>query len=87
METKTANAKIVQHLMFRLLPVQVILFSVSAVNGIVSGIFATNYIGTIAMTAVGLYYPVSTFLGAVAHMFNTGATILCGQYMGMNRTE
>ena len=39
-----ANAKVVTRLMFRLLPIQVLLMAVGAVNGIVSSFFATNYV-------------------------------------------
>ena len=36
MQASTANAKMVTKLMFRLLPVQILLAAVGAVNGIVS---------------------------------------------------
>ncbi len=44
----------VRKLLFRLLPVQVLLGVVGAVNGFVSGYFATNFVGIEAMSAVGL---------------------------------
>ena len=40
MKEQAANAKMVTKLMFRLLPIQVLLAAVSAVNGIVSSFFA-----------------------------------------------
>ena len=39
---KTANAKMVTKLLFRLLPVQILLAAVGAVNGIVSSFFAIS---------------------------------------------
>ena len=40
-------------LMFRLLPAQILLNAVNAVNGIVSSFFASNYVGVDTMSAVG----------------------------------
>ena len=52
-----ANARMVTRLMFRLLPAQILISAVGAVNGIVSSFFATNYVGIEATGAVGLYAP------------------------------
>ena len=48
---QNANAKMVTKLLFRLLPIQILLAAISAVNGIVSSFFASNYIGVAAMSA------------------------------------
>ena len=74
-------------LMFRLLPVQILLAAVSAVNGIVSSFFASNYVGVNAMSAVGLYSPLSMFINAVSTILVGGSVILCGKYMGENRED
>ena len=74
-------------LMFRLLPSQILLAAVGAVNGIVTGLFASNALGEEAISAVGLYNPLQMFVGAVSAMLVGGATILCGQYMGRNMHE
>lgn len=84
MKGQTANAKIISKLMFRLLPVQILLAVVSAVNGIVSSFFASNYVGISAMSAVGLYTPISTLLTTVSTMLAGGSAILCGKSMGRN---
>ena len=73
--------------MFRLLPMQVLLAAVGAVNGIISGLFASNYIGADAMSAVQLFAPVTQLLSAVNVMLVGGSQILCGQYMGRNQTD
>lgn len=87
MNEPKASAKMITRLFFRLLPVQILLAAVSSVNGIVSSFFATNYVGVDAMSAVGLYGPISTFLGAVSTMLAGGSAILCGKYLGRNEPE
>ena len=77
----------IEKLMFSLLPVQIILAAVSTVNMIVSSYFASNYVGTEAMSAVGLYGPLNMFFGAVATMLVGGSSILCGEYLGQNRQD
>ena len=73
--------------MFRLMPVQIILCASPSVNGIISGLFASNYVGVKAMTAVGLYAPMAQFLGAVGILLLSGSQVLCGKYMGRNEAE
>lgn len=82
---KTANAKMVTKLLFRLLPVQILLAAVGAVNGIVSSFFASNFVGTDAMSAVGLYGPLNMLVTSVGAILVGGSVILCGKYMGQNR--
>ena len=82
-----ANAKMVTKLMFRILPVQVLLAAVGSVNGIVSTFFATNYVGIDAMGAVGLYNPLNLLIGAISIMLVGGSTILCGTYSGKNQLD
>ena len=78
------EAKLTQSVMFRLLPVQILLASVGMVNGIVSSLFAGNFVGVKAMSAVGLYSPVNLALVALTTMLVGGATILCGERIGRN---
>ena len=74
-------------LMFMLLPVQILLAAIGAVNGIVSGYFASNYIGVEAMTAVGIYGPIGMIVTTTATILTGGSSILCGKYMGQNRPD
>ena len=78
------NSEIISKLCFKLLPIQILLAMVNAINGIVSGIFASNSIGEDAMGAVGLYSPISLFVGAAGMMLVGGAQILCGEFKGKN---
>ncbi len=83
----TEDSRLISKLFFRLLPIQILLAAIGAVNGIVSGLFASNYVGSEAMAAVGLYGPVNTFLAAVGVMLMGGSQLLCGKYMGRNERE
>ncbi len=87
MNEHRANTKTLTRLMFRLLPIQVILAAVGAVNGIVSGFFASNYVGIDAMGAVGLYSPIQMLLSAVSLLISGGSVILCGKYLGQNQRK
>ena len=84
MNEQAANAKIVTRLLFRLLPIQIILAAVSSVNGRVSSFFASNYVGSDAMSAVGLFGPINMLVTSIGTMLAGGSVILCGKYMGRN---
>ncbi|MBR2578241.1 MAG: hypothetical protein IKE38_04835, partial [Erysipelotrichaceae bacterium] len=79
--------KIISKLMFRLLPIQVLLAAIGAINGIVSSLFASNFISVDALSAVGLYAPLNMFISAVSTMLVGGATIICGKYIGRNELD
>lgn len=82
--TIRADINLISVLMLRLLPAQVLLAAVGSVNGIVSGIFAGNFVGVGAMSAVGLYAPLNMLMVSVSTVLVGGTVILCGQYMGRN---
>lgn len=83
----SSNIHLVSKLMFRLLPIQILLAAVGSVNGIVSSFFASNYVGVDAMSAVGLYSPVNMFFSSISLILVGGSVILCGKYMGQNQQE
>lgn len=85
--TNRSNMKLTTHLLFRLLPLQIILAMIGSINNIISSLFATNFVGKDAMAAVGLYVPLSMFVYALSTMLVGGATILCGKYMGRDEQE
>ena len=87
MKSQDANAKIVSRLMLRLLPIQILLSMVGAVNGIVSSFFASNYVGIDAMSAVGLFAPIGMLIAACSSLLAGGSTILCGRYLGRNEQD
>ena len=87
MTKETSNTKMLTKLMFRLLPVQILLAAVGSVNGIVSSFFATNFVGVEAMTAVGLYGPIGMLATSLGSILVGGSSILCGKYIGRNEQE
>ena len=84
---QSANAKMVTKLLFRLLPIQVLLAAISAVNGIVSSFFASNYVGVAAMSAVGVYSPLNMLITSISMILVGGSIILCGKFMGQNQQD
>ena len=87
MNKYNANTKMLSKVMLRLLPLQVLLAAVGAVNGIVSSLFATNFVGESAMSAVTLYFPINILISSVGAMMIGGASILCGKYLGRNEQD
>ena len=87
MRNGSSNTTMLTKLMFRLLPVQILLAAVGAVNGIVSSFFAANFVGVAAMSAVGLYGPIGMLATSISTILVGGSAILCGKYMGRNEQE
>ena len=87
MKARDGGMKLLSKLMFRLLPIQILLAAVGAVNGIVSSFFASNYVGIDAMSAVGLYSPINMLINALSTMLQGGSVILCGKAMGQNQRK
>ncbi len=83
----TSDSRMVTMLLFRLLPVQILLAAVGTVNGIVSGLFAGNFVGEAAMSAIALYSPIRLLMNALSALLFGGSTILCGRYLGRNQQE
>lgn len=84
---KSDNAKIISKLYFELLPTQVLLLALAALSGIISTVFASNVIGPIAVSAMGVYNPVYMFLLAISTVILGGAQILCGKFMGRHESK
>ena len=72
-------------LVFRLLPYQILLIVIGAVNGIIDGLYASNIIGAEAMSAIGLYGPINHFLYAAGIVLVSGSQILYGQYLSKEK--
>ena len=87
MAHERTDIKLITRLFFRLLPFQILLAAIAYVNGIVSSLFATNYVSAEAMSAIGLYNPVTMFLQALNSMLMGGSMLLCGEYMGKNQLD
>lgn len=87
MKRATSDYKLLTGLFFRLLPYQVLLLIINAANGIVDSLYASNFVGKTAMSAIGLYAPLTHFLFAVSIMLVSGSQLLVGEAMGKNDTE
>ena len=85
MKRASTDYKLLSGLFFRLLPYQVLLIVINAVNGIVDSLYASNAIGNTAMSAIGLYGPLNHFLYAASIMFVSGSQILYGRYLAKDR--
>ena len=81
-EQLSSDYHLLARLFFRLLPYQILLIVINAVNGIVDGLFASNAIGTAAMSAIGLFAPMTHFLYALSMMMVSGSQLLYGVYLG-----
>ncbi len=79
--TSSEDFKLLSRLFFRLLPYQILLIVITSLNGIVDGLFASNAIGLDAMTAIGLYAPMTHFLYALSIMLVSGSQLLYGLYL------
>ena len=83
--TISSDRRLQTGLMFRLLPYQILLVVIGAVNGIVDGLYASNVVGTEAMSAIGLFGPVNHFLYAAGVVLISGSQILYGQYLAKEK--
>ena len=81
------NGQMTSRVLFRLLPIQILLAAIGSINGIVSSIFASNSLGVDAMSAVGLYNPVNLIITSANMMLVGGSSILCGKYVGKNEKD
>jgi len=85
MKESSSDYKLLTGLFFKLLPFQILLIVITAINGIVDGLYASNAIGETAMSAIGLYGPLNHFLYAASMMFVSGSQILYGRYLARDR--
>ena len=87
MKHNAENYTLLTKLFFRLLPYQILLIVINAVNGIVDSLYASNAIGKTAMSAIGLFGPFNHFLYAASIVFVSGSQILYGRYLAKDRDK
>ena len=85
MKQKSSDYKLLTGLFFKLLPFQILLIVINAVNGIVDGLYASNVIGKTAMSAIGLFGPLNHFLYAASIVFVSGSQMLYGRFLAHKR--
>lgn len=69
-------------LFFKLLPVQVLIVAMGAVNSIVDGTIAGRCIDSGTVGVVGLFFPFVNILTATGAVLLGGTAVLCGRSMG-----
>ena len=52
------SSNMVTRTFLRLLPIQIMLVAVSSLNSVIDGLVASNFIGPLAMEAIGYYAPI-----------------------------
>lgn len=87
MKEKTSEYNLLSGLFFRLLPYQILLLIITAINGIIDTLYASNMIGESAMSAIGLFGPLNHFLYAASITFVSGSQVLYGQYLAKDRNK
>lgn len=85
MKERSSDYKLLTGLFFKLLPFQILLIVINAVNGIVDSLYASNVVGKTAMSAIGLFGPMNHFLYAASMMIVSGSQILYGRYLARDR--
>ena len=85
MKERSSDRRLLTGLFFRLLPYQILLIVMNAVNGIVDSLYASNVIGKSAMSAIGLYAPFNHFLYAASIIFVSGSQMLYGRFLARDQ--
>ena len=86
-QDKLYDTKLVAKTFFRLLPFQVLMIAISAVNSIIDSLYASNAIGETSMSAMGLFAPINHFLYAASMMLVSGSQILFGRYISKDHAH
>lgn len=82
MHRKTNGSAMLSKLFFRLLPIQVLLVAMGAINSIVDGAVAGRFISVETVGVIGLFYTMVQVISAVNSVLLGGTAVLCGRYMG-----
>lgn len=89
-KSKDRNDEMLTRLFYKLLPVQILIAAMGAVNSIVDGVIAGRCIDASTVGVVGLYFSFVSVLNAIASMLLGGTSVLCGRSMGrgdLNKTN
>lgn len=81
------DSKMITNVFWRLLPVQILIATISSINGIIDATVASNIIGPDAIAATGLFFPLTKILDTVNIVLLGGAQIMCGKMLGKNQVE
>ena len=87
MKNGNSQSKVLVHLFFRLLPVQVLIVAMGSINSIVDGVVAARGIDAATIGVIGLYFSMVRIFEAVGSVFLGGTAVLCGRYLGRGDTQ
>lgn len=76
------KSDMLNRLFYKLLPVQILIVAMGAVNSIVDGVVAGRFIDSGTVGVVGLYFALVQVYQAVGNMMVGGSAVLCGRSMG-----
>ena len=82
-----ADSLLLRRLIFRLLPVQMLLAAMGSVNSIVDGVIAARSINPASVAVIGLHFTMVRILEAVSSVLSGGSAVLCGKYIGKGRLD
>ena len=69
------------------LPTMITQFFLAVFKTVDDGLFVTNYVGTNALSAINIIFPLGMLMGGLAMMFASGGSTVCARKMGEGRQE
>lgn len=79
------DSKMLKNIFWHLLPVQILIATISSINGIIDATVASNFIGPEAIAATGLFFPVTKILDTVNIVLLGGAQM--SSFLQLERQE
>lgn len=77
-----SDGRFISGLFFKVLPAQIFLLMLTGINNMVDGLVGSNFLGTDAMSTIGLYSPFQLIWVACGTILVVGSQVLCARYMG-----
>lgn len=69
------------------LPTMITQFFLAVFKTVDDGLFVTNYVGTNALSAINIIFPLGMLMGGLAMIFASGGSTVCARKMGEGRQE
>ena len=70
-----------------ILPTMITQFFLSVFKTVDDGLFVTNYVGTNALSAINIIFPLGMLMGGLSMIFASGGSTVCARKMGEGRQE
>ena len=65
----------------------VVMMVIASIYSVVDGLFVSNLVGDMALSAVNIIFPVSMIIGAFGFMLGTGGSAIVARTLGEGRRE